>query len=255
MDNGSRSSVLGLAQFIFGMLTIALIAAIAFAIGTSQGGNDVINVSQGEEQNNTISVVAEASIWVVPNVAQFNLAVMTENVSLQKAQIENSGKTNAVIEYLQGLGIDENDIKTINYSVNPRYNYLSEEAKRLIGYEVNHTLQVKVVDLENLGPVLEGTVALGVNQIGSLVFTIDEADALINEAREQAIENAREKGKILASQLGVTLVRVVGFSENNFSPRQFVYFGNAQQGEISGPEIETGQNQIKVTVTITYEIE
>ncbi len=110
--------------------------------------------------------------------------------------------------------------------------------------------------MEKIGQIIEGATAAGANQVGDLQFTIDKQDELKAQARKQAIDKAKAKAKELASQLGVNLVRITNFSESSVLPRyvgfeEVVGMGGA---EAPIPQIETGENKITVTVTITYEI-
>ncbi|MCX6764948.1 MAG: SIMPL domain-containing protein, partial [Candidatus Nealsonbacteria bacterium] len=76
-------------------------------------------------------------------------------------------------------------------------------------------------------------------------------------ARDSAIAKAKEKAKELAKQVGVKLGRITNFSEDSNMP---VYYNDASMvkglgGGSPAPEIQTGQNKITSTVSITYEIE
>ena len=89
-------------------------------------------------------------------------------------------------------------------------------------------------------------------------LTVDDQDALNAQARDKAISNAKAKADVLAKSLGVSIVRVVGFSENGSGP---VYYaktmsaGMAMDAVAPAPEIATGQNKITSNVSITYEIQ
>src|SRR3989338_4179504 len=79
-------------------------------------------------------------------------------------------------------------------------------------------------------------------------------------ARHQAIEQAREKAEELANQLGVSLVRVIGFSENGGGyPVPYAYGRGghmmvAMESKAVAPEIPVGENKIISNVSVTYEI-
>ena len=109
--------------------------------------------------------------------------------------------------------------------------------------------------MEKIGVIIQEATDAGVNQVSDLQFTIDNEDELKKQARGQAIEKAKNKAEELASQLRVNLVRITNFSESGIVPRFYALeemAGIGGEGEI--PQIETGENKIEVTVTITYEI-
>ena len=113
------------------------------------------------------------------------------------------------------------------------------------------------MDMEKIGEIIEAATEAGANQVGDLEFTIDEPDEFKAQAREEAIKQAREKAEVIAKQLKVTLVRVTNFSETSQSPRYD--YSLALKEAVGGgneevPEIETGENKIEISVSVTYEI-
>ena len=98
--------------------------------------------------------------------------------------------------------------------------------------------------------------------MSGLSFTIDDEDELRAEARADAIEDAEGKADELAAQLGVTLVRIVGFSEdgNGYYPAPYLkrevmtMAADSAVGGAVAPELPMGENKIQSNVTITYEI-
>src|SRR3954454_4255306 len=71
----------------------------------------------------TMTVNGEGHITARPNQAKLTLGVVTEHTSAQAAQQENTEISNRVIKALKQIGIDESEIRTTVYSVQPRYDY------------------------------------------------------------------------------------------------------------------------------------
>ena len=117
-------------------------------------------------------------------------------------------------------------------------------------------------DTEKAGDILSGVGNLGVNTVSGLSFTIDEEDKLTAEARGKAITDAEGKAKELALQLGVSIVRIVGFNENSggyssmYMKRDVMMAMDAMGGAemAPAPSLPTGENKIVSNVSITYEI-
>ncbi|HXK39099.1 MAG TPA: SIMPL domain-containing protein, partial [Candidatus Paceibacterota bacterium] len=130
----------------------------------------------------------------------------------------------------------------------------------LVGYEVSQTLSVKVRDTKMAGDLLSGVGSRGATEVSGLSFTIDDEDALKAEARDKAIAQAKSKAEVLAKSLGVSLVRVVGFYENEGGMPIYAYgLGGDERMMTSSapkasPEIPVGQNKIVSNVSVTYEI-
>ena len=125
----------------------------------------------------------------------------------------------------------------------------------LKGYQVSQSVTVKVRDIGRAGELLSGVGKNGATNVGGLMFSIDDEDAVRGEARTKAIADAKAKAKELGKELGVSLVRIVSFSENGNYSGPIMYATSMGKGGGEGsPEIPAGQNDIVSNVTVTYEI-
>jgi len=235
-------------------------------------GVDVVNkIKQGKyigreiETQNTITVSATSEVYAKPDLGLVSFSVVNEAKTVGEAMSENTKKMNAVINAVKDQSVETKDLKTTNFSIYPRYEWQGRtglppypQGKRvLVGYEVNQSLEVKIRVLEKIGEILEAGADAGANQVGNLQFTIDNEDELKKQAREQAINEAKAKAQELALQLGLKLVRIVNFSESGVVPPIPGFYAMEKAVGMGGdeaPEIQTGENKIEVTVTITYEI-
>tara|TARA_B100001971_G_C18179520_1_gene531947 strand:- start:468 stop:1259 length:792 start_codon:yes stop_codon:yes gene_type:complete len=218
------------------------------------------------EVRNTLVVSGTGEIYAKPDLALMTFSVVTEAKTVDATMAENTEKMNNIISSIKSQGVEDKDLKTTSFSIYPRYEYekgeiypsnilLDPPGKRiLVGYEVSQSLQVKIRDLGRIGDIIQGATDNGANQVGSLQFTIDNQDELKKEAREQAIKKAKAKAKELTSQLGVKLGRITNFSEGSSAPRYYGLMAEAMGGGGEDLQIETGENKITVTVSLTYEI-
>ncbi|MDD5032283.1 MAG: SIMPL domain-containing protein [Patescibacteria group bacterium] len=220
--------------------------------------HDYIGVS--EEQRHSIMVTGEGEVIGVPDIAKVQLGYNVEKKTVAEAQKDNTEKMNAVIKKLKDdFKIDEKDIKTVNYSIYPQYDW-SKGKQTFRGYEVSQNLEVKVREMEKVSQILDAAGGLGLNQIGSLSFEVDNEETLKQEARIKAIEAAKTKAEDLAKVAGVKLGRIISFSEsgNNYIPVAYSSYKATDEalgmgGGVS-PEIQAGSSEIKITATVEYEI-
>ena len=147
--------------------------------------------------------------------------------------------------------------------LNPVYDWTDRTGQRLLGYEVNQQVAVKVRDLDIIGEAIAKTSAKGANQIGGVSFTIDDEEELKAEARDKAIELAKQKAEDIAKKTGMKLGEVVNVYENNYyAPRAISYakmdmaegigYGGGEM--ISAPSIEAGENEVSVEVNVVYKV-
>lgn len=231
-------------------------------------------VGSGVTATNSISVSGTGEVFAVPDRATFSVTVREEAETVGDAQDKATEKTNAIIAYLESADVEEKDIKTVSYNVNPKYewqqkacvsgSYCEPGKQILIGFEVWQTLEVKVQDPKKAGELLSGVGSKGASEVSGLSFTVEDEDALRAEARKMAISEAQAKADELASQLGVSIVRVVGFYEDFYGGPQPYAYGKggdmamgmalAESARAVAPELPTGENKITSNVNVTYEI-
>ena len=215
----------------------------------------------------SITVSGSGKISAKPDIAAFSFSVDEQAATAKEAQVKAAALTNKAIAYLKNQGIEDKDIKTEGYNSNPRYEYRNQACpvnlpcpsnQVLVGYEVTQSVQVKVRKTNNAGAVLAGLTQVGVKNIGGLSLTLDNPDVITGQARQKAIDDAKAKAGVLASQLGVQLVRITDFQEgNNNRPIMYASKGMVPQMATDAavaPQIPTGENDYTSNVTITYEI-
>ena len=91
-------------------------------------------------------------------------------------------------------------------------------------------------------------------------YVIDDEYELKNQARGLAIEKAKEKAALIAKQSGMKLGKIKGFSENSDPIITPIAYSNAKlesatgAADLASPEIQSGQNEVKVEVNLIYEV-
>jgi hypothetical protein len=246
--------IIGLA---IGLLALFLaVLVISESVSVSNKIKEGRYIGQGAQYKNTIAVSGEGKVLAKPDIGQVGLSVISDAATVVAAQKDNTEKMNKIIKAMKDSGIKEEDLKTVSYNISPRYQY-SAGKSTIIGYEVTQTLEVKIRDLNKVGDILGQAASLGANQVGALNFTFDDPEKLQSEARQKAIANAKQKAQDLAGSLGVQLGEIVSFTESVSGEPNPIYYATEKMGMGGGgavPEIQTGQNEIQVNVTLAYEI-
>lgn len=249
-------------------LAFAAVAFVAIVYGLARL-SEMRFIGSGVSATNTISVSGEGEVFAVPDIATFTLTIREEAKTVEEAQAAATTKSNSALATLRGAGIEDKDIKTVSYNINPQYDWVQAERcatgaycpgqQVLRGYEVYQSLSVKVRDTKNAGSILS-QVGKDVSDVSGLSFTIDDDAKLQADARAKAIADARAKADVLAKDLGVKVVRIVGFSESTGGRDIYPIYGKtfamdaAVGEEAPAPELPAGENKISSEVTITYEI-
>ena len=203
----------------------------------------------------TISVNGEGRVFIKPDIAIINVGVSKQSFDLLPAQQQAADVINKVSDFLKSKGVEEKDIKTTSYNISPRYDY-NEGIQIFRGYEVHQNLEIKIRDLSKVGAIISGSAQAGANQVGSLQFTVDDPKAAANEARAKAIKEAREKAVKLSKDLGVGLKKIIAYNESQggYQPPMPYYSKGAELGRGGDLVVPSGENEVLVNVSITYEL-
>lgn len=210
----------------------------------------------------TISVSAEGKTITSPDIAKLNFSVVTEGLDTAKIADENVKKMNKAIDFVKSEGVEAKDVQTTGYNLSPKYEYDENKRESFIsGYTLTQTVYLQIRDFSKISKILGSLPLLGVNNISSLSFDIENQDEALSAARDQAFGKAMAKAKAMAAKNGVRIKRVITFSEyqNNYP----IYATKAAYGMGGGdasiesapaPSIEPGSQEVTVNVSVTYEI-
>ena len=215
--------------------------------------------SNATPSTRTVTVSADGTATLVPNLATVSFSVVSEGASATAIQSDNAKKMNAAIALVKGFNVDEKDIKTSAYNLSPRYTYEQKTGRSHIdGYQITQTVTVKVRNLDDAGKIVGALPSVGVNQITGPDFSVEDMDAFLHSAREEAFNKAYAKARELARLAGAGVGRVVTFSEStggNYPHPMYMKADMAVGGEAaSAPQFEAGSDEARVTVSVTYEL-
>jgi len=208
-----------------------------------------------------VSFTAEGRAFAKPDIGQVILGVRTDRLATAVAAVQdNTEKMNRVIAKLTELGIEAKDIKTTAYNLNPSYDYEPNTGRSLIkGYEVYQEATVKIRDLSKIGSTIEAVTSAGANQVGNVSFTIDDTSEVKKEARAEAVAKAQAKAGEMEELTDIKLGKLVNVyeSEDSYPPvyQDYAYksaVGMGGGGEVL--EIQAGENEISLQITLVYEV-
>jgi uncharacterized protein YggE len=251
-------------------IVLILLATFLFA-ETIKSFKEYRYVGGGVAPSNIISVAGEGEVFAVPDTAEFVFSVNEEAETAAEVQAIATEKANVVIKALREKEIAEEDIKTINYSLSPKYEwkvgavcnqFSCPRNQEQVGFTLNQSVRVKVRNLDRAGELLELVTEKGVSNVSGLTFTVADEDGLKEDARKLAIDEARAKAEKLASDLGVSLVRIVGFSESGdygipmYARTMESSYADGLGGGVTNESVSVpaGENKVTSNVSITYEI-
>jgi uncharacterized protein YggE len=201
-----------------------------------------------------ISVTGEATVSVPPDLAQIDAGVTSEAKTAREASEANNAAMGKVLLALKGAGIEEKDFQTSRLSLQPQSapNPSRPGPSAVVGYRASNRVTIRLRDVTKVASVIDTLVGAGANDIGGINFTVSQASKLLDEAREQAIADARRKAEIYAKAAGVTLGAPLSISEGG-TPGP-ITFRRMAAGLAPATPVAQGEETLQVTVSVSWAI-
>ena len=237
------------------LLSLGTLAIIALLIS----GCTAPSASSGMVR--TLNVSGSGEIKLEPDIARVNIGVRSQSQEIAEAFEENNAAAEAILSKMESMGVERSDLRTSNFSVYAQQDYprpISEDEPQEMQttYVVENTVSVTVRNLDDLGDILSAVVAEGANTIYGVTFDIADPAEAREEARQLAIEDAKQQAQALAEAAGVKLGAIHTISINEGEPvtiERAAAMEMAQGG--GGVPIETGNLTIRVTANLSFQID
>jgi uncharacterized protein YggE len=199
-----------------------------------------------------ISVSGDATVSVPPDQALIDGGVTSEAKTAREASDANNTAMGKVLLALKGAGIEEKDVQTSRLSLQPQSAPNKTGPNAIVSYRASNRVTVRLRDVTKVANVIDTLVSAGANEIGGINFVVSQASKLLDDAREQAVADARRKAEIYARAAGVTLGAPLSISEQGGGPSPMP-FRKMAVGMASTP-VAQGEETLAVTVSVSWAI-
>lgn len=218
-----------------------------------------VEMIDASAQDRTISVDGSAETYVKPDTASVSFSITKKAQTTDAAMDSVNQRMDQLVKDLAAVGVEEKDIQTTNYSVQPQYTY-NDGQQSFDGYRVTQSVTVVIRDISDVSDVLATVNSADVDNVSQLVFYVEDDEAIREQLREEAIDDAKENAQKLAGDLGVKLNEIVGYTENgsndNIEP---LYRGDMMmaeaQSDVAPVVAPTGENQFTANISVIYKIQ
>lgn len=209
-----------------------------------------------------LTITAEGKSTRTPDLAIFTAGVVSEGKTASEALAASAAAMTKVIATLKKAGIADKDIQTSQINLNPVYgqpvigpNGQVVQEPRIVGYQASNMVIIRSRDIKGFGKVLDALVSSGANQVNGPSFEMSDPRAAIDEARGDAMKQARGRADLYAKAAGLRVVRIVSISEGGVSAPQPMYDRAMKVSEASASTpIAAGQVEAQVSVTVQFEL-
>lgn len=215
-----------------------------------------LNDHRGDEDKcgceRRINVNGKGTVKAVPDIVVVMMGVTNEGKDLNGVQKENAELSERVVYALTKLGIDDRDIETQSYSIEPVYEFV--EGKQILrGYRVRNILKVTIREIEKTGKIIDAAAKAGANTVNSIDFDISEEYGYYYQALKLAVEDAVRRAEVVSKTMGVNVNRIpVSVAEESYGPIPMV-LGAFSDSRVATTPVRPKAIEITATVKAAFE--
>jgi uncharacterized protein YggE len=244
---------------------LLLVVAVLSGITTLPANNAQAQAQPpaASEPPRSVTVSGAGRVSVQPDVAVVNIGVETTAEEASAALAQNNEQMQALLDTLQSAGVASEDIQTQTvqlYSPNmepmqpPPAETRGAEQPQSAGYRALNLVEVRVRDLTQVGNLIDQAVQAGGNQIHGIRFELSDPQAALDQARQEAWNEARHKAEQWAELTGAALGEVLTINEYQ-SAIPYAAESTLVRGAAADVPIEPGAQTVQVDVQVSWRLE
>jgi uncharacterized protein len=194
----------------------------------------------------------EGQTRVTPDRATVLIGVQTRSLTAAAAASENARRQKAVLDTLKALGIPAEQLATQNYSVSPemKYDPSGTIPPKVTGYTVSNTVRVELKKIDQVGSVIDASLAKGANNIAGIQFGVSNVAEVRRIALADAVRSARADAEVLAKAAGGSLGQLIEMTSS--TPVYRPLMAQMELRSASATPIEAGEQVVNASVTATW---
>lgn len=251
------------------LLTGLVLLALATAYLLGGAGDGVATPANAAPQQPTaedrriVRMVGTGEATAVPDQISFSLSVSAKRIDLDDALASSTATMKRVLAELDDHGVRDSDVQTTGLSMHPEYDYRAYAPPVLTGYRVTQRATVRVRDLARGGQAVSAAIGTGGNgvRVGNISLQVGDPDAVLEKARDAAVEAATAKAEQYAEATGQTLGPVVSVRElgsagqRGYQPQAGTLRSAYAVRDLAALPIRAGKDDLEVRIEVVWTFE
>ncbi|MDC8831035.1 SIMPL domain-containing protein [Alteromonas gilva] len=216
-------------------------------------GLSVFTSHMATANTNTLQVSGQGSVAQTPDAFTVTFVIEERGELVSKLNEQANAKLEAVVKFLLSAGIEKKHIQSMSVNLNPWFEHTGNGREQK-GFVLSRQISVTSTALESYDSVLDGVMKRGVNNINQFQFIHLKPDEAYQQALIMAVKDAKNRARILASEVGVEIVGVVSVSEGStrYQPPAGAPMRMMKEADsFSLP----GESEISASVSVSFAIE
>ena len=201
-----------------------------------------------------IETTGASEIVIDADMAVVNIEVVVEAPTSKAAKDASDKAISQFLSRLKQVGVDKHDIQSANLSLHPQYHYQKNEPAILKGYQASRRMTITVKLLDQLNDLLDSALEQGINRVNSIELTSSKRADFIEQARQAAIEDAKQKAQSLAKGFDKKVEGVWQIRYYDQHPIQPVQYKMAAESSDANQGYQQGQVTVSDRVEVIFKL-
>lgn len=166
---------------------------------------------------------------LTPDYAYVTIGVTNPAQNAVDAASENARRFESILGALHSFGLNDRQLLTSRYNLTQNFEYPKNGQPKPSGFVARSTIRAEVHRLEDLGKIIDASIASGATEVSGVQFLASNTDEARRTAMTEAVRQARADADAMARAAGGTLGRLIalnsgGISEPIYNARENVVF-------------------------------
>lgn len=175
-----------------------------------------------------LTASGRGEIRVAPDYAYVTIGVTTQAQNAVVAAADNAKRFDAILAALHTFGLTDTQLLASRYNLSPSYEYPRNAQPKVNGFSARSTIRAEVHRLDDLGKLIDASIAGGATEIAGVQFLASHTDEARRSAMTEAVKQARADADAMARAAGGTLGRVIALNSGPSSRPSYEAGGNFQ---------------------------
>lgn len=199
----------------------------------------------------TITVSGNGAVTVEPDTALLTVGVQANAATGAEAMEQVTTDSNALAAALVAAGIAEEDVQTSGLNL---WSTTGDDGVTVTGYQASLNVNVTIRDITKVGSTIDAAQqAVGEGfTIGGVSFSFADPESVLQQARIDAVANAKAVAQQYADAAGLTLGSVVSIVDSPTIDNPIMYGRQEMAAADQSVAINPGSLDLSVSITVTF---
>lgn len=255
MDTSLTPRLLGVVFAAALAFIVATIAILLLATRPASAAATAPAASTATAPSPGVTVAGRAQVEGVPDMLRLDMGVNVVDDAVETALAKANEASAKLHKTLRDNGVAERHLASTGLSIQPQLDWRGN-TPTVTGYQVTQTVTARLRDIDRAGAVIDAAAGSAGNAtiINSIAWDLEDDAALLADARDRAIADARAKAEQYAKAAGRSLGAVLSISESTSTPPQPYFYGAAEalDSAAGAVPLAPGTQTVAIEVQVVY---